>query len=183
MLCYTICYAIQYAICNMQYNIKNYYYITITMNISLENATWKNTIDFVPIVTEGKVIKVYDCDTITIATKVPYLSTLNESNVMYRFHVRLLGIDTPEMKTKNEDEKTVAHLAQKTLSEMILNKNVSLKNTSLDKYGRILANVYTDNGIELSKWAIDNRFAVFYDGGTKKSPASWSEYYKNGNKV
>ena len=38
-----------------------------------------------------------------------------------------------------------------------------------------------ENGIELSKWAIENRFAVPYDGGTKKSPQSWSEYYKTGN--
>ena len=153
------------------------------MNVSLEDANWKNTIEFVPLVTEGKVIKVYDCDTITIATKFPYLTTLNESHIMYRFHVRLLGIDTPEMKTKNEDEKSIAHLAQKTLSDFILNKKVTLKNTSLDKYGRILANVYTENGVELSNWAITSRFAVAYDGGTKKPPKSWSEYYKTGNIV
>ena len=151
------------------------------MDIVLADANWKNTVEFVPMVTEGKVIKVYDCDTITIATKFPYLTSLSESNIMYRFHVRLLGIDTPEMKTKNEDEKTVAHLAQKTLSDLILNKNVSLKNTSLDKYGRVLANVYTENGIELSNWTITNRFAVSYDGGTKKSPKSWSDYYNTGN--
>ena len=150
------------------------------MATSFEDATWKNTVEFVPMVTEGKVIKVYDCDTITIATKFPYVSTLKESNIMYRFHVRLLGIDTPEMKTKNEDEKAIAHLAQKTLSDLILNKNVILKNTSLDKYGRILANVYTETGIELSKWAITNKYAVSYDGGTKKPPKSWSEYNKNG---
>lgn len=153
------------------------------MDITLQDANWKNTLEFVPLVTEGKVIKVYDCDTITIATKFPYLTTLNESNIMYRFHVRLLGIDTPEMKTKNEDEKSIAHLAQKTLSDLILNKNVSLKNTSLDKYGRILATVYMDDGIEISKWAIEKRFAVYYDGGTKQSPKSWTDYYKTGSLI
>ena len=153
------------------------------MNISLQDANWKNTLEFVPLVTEGKVVKVYDCDTITIATKFPYLTILNESNIMYRFHVRLLGIDTPEIKTKNEDEKSIAHLAQKTLSDLILNKNVSLKNTSLDKYGRILATVYMDDGIEISKWAIEKRFAVYYDGGTKKSPKSWTDYYKTGSLI
>jgi len=100
------------------------------MDISLEEANWKNTIEFVPLVTEGKVIKVYDCDTITIASKIPYLTSLNESNIMYRFHVRLLGIDTPEMKSKNEDEKSIAYLAQKALSDLILNKIVSF--TPLD---------------------------------------------------
>jgi endonuclease YncB( thermonuclease family) len=151
------------------------------MNISLEDAKWGNTIEFVPLVTEGKVIKVYDCDTITIATRFPYLTSLDESNITYRFHIRLLGIDTPEMKTKNEDDKTIAYLAQKTLSELILNKTVRLTNISLDKYGRILANVFTEDETELSKWAIENRFAVPYDGGTKKSPKSWSEYHKTGN--
>jgi endonuclease YncB( thermonuclease family) len=152
------------------------------MDISLADANWKNTVEFVPLVTEGKVIKVYDCDTITIATKFPYSTTLPESNIMYRFHVRLLGIDTPEMKTKNEDEKSIAHLAQKALSELILNKNVSLKNTSLDKYGRILANVYFE-GVELSQWATEKRFAVSYDGGTKKPPKSWTEYYNTGKVI
>ena len=153
------------------------------MNISLSDANWKNTIEFVPLVTEGKVIKVYDCDTITIATKFPYLTNLNESNIVYRFHVRLNGIDTPEMKTHNKDEKEIAHLAQKSLSDLILNKNVTLQNTSVDKYGRILANVYMENGIELSSWAIEKRFVVSYNGGTKQPPKCWSDYYKNGNFV
>ena len=150
------------------------------MNTSLEEANWKNTIEFVPVVNGGKVIKVYDCDTITIATKVPYATTISESNIMYRFHVRLLGIDSPEIKTHNEDEKSIAILAQKTLSELIMNKNVILKNTSIDKYGRILANVYLDDGTELSKWAIENKFAVLYGGGTKTPPKSWSTYHKTG---
>ena len=93
---------------------------------SIAEANWKNTVEFVPLVTDGKVIKVYDYDTITIATKIPYRPDLPESNIMYRFHIRLNGIDTPEMKSSNEDEKSIACLAQKTLSELIMNKNVTL---------------------------------------------------------
>lgn len=146
----------------------------------LEEANWKNTVEFVPLVTGGKVIKVYDCDTITIATKIPYRSDLPESKIFYRFHIRLNGIDTPEMKSSNEDEKSLAQLAQKTLSELIMNKNVTLKNTSIDKYGRILADVYDENNFHVNKWILDKRFAVIYDGGTKNPPKSWSEYYKTG---
>ena len=97
------------------------------MDISLADANWKNTVEFVPLVTEGKVIKVYDCDTITIATKFPYLTALNESNIMYRFHVRLLGIDTPEMKTKNADEKSIAQLAQKNTFRFNIKSKCYLK--------------------------------------------------------
>ena len=65
--------------------------------ITLEEANWKNTVEFVPLVAEGKVIKVYDCDTITIATKFPYLTTLNESKIMYRFHAACNGIYISEL--------------------------------------------------------------------------------------
>ncbi len=150
---------------------------------TLDDVNWKNTVEFVPIVKGGKVIKVYDCDTITIATKIPYRIDLPESNIMYRFHIRLNGIDTPEMKSSCEDEKSIACLAQKTLSELIMNKNVILKNTSMDKYGRILADVYTENGTNLNMWAIENRFAIYYDGGTKNSPKSWSDYYNYGKTI
>ena len=57
----------------------------------LDNATWANTVAFVPPVTSGKVIKVYDGDTITIATKLP----INKSPI-YKFQVRLTGIDSPK---------------------------------------------------------------------------------------
>ena len=35
---------------------------------------------------------------------------LKESNIIYRFHIRLLNIDTPEIKSKNENEKKIAKL-------------------------------------------------------------------------
>jgi endonuclease YncB( thermonuclease family) len=135
---------------------------------TLDDVNWKNTVEFVPIVKGGKVIKVYDCDTITIATKIPYKADLPESNIIYRFHIRLNGIDTPEMKSSCEDEKNIACLAQKTLSELIMNKNV------------IFTDVYTEDELHLNKWAIGNRFAIYYDGGTKNSPKSWSDYYNYG---
>ncbi len=52
----------------------------------------------------------------------------------------------------------------------------------MDKYGRILADVYDENNLHLNKMILDKRFAVIYDGGTKNPPKSWSEYYKSGNK-
>ena len=68
----------------------------------LDNACWENTIEFTPLVFSGKVIKVYDGDTITIASKMPYNCDLKECDILYRFHIRLLGVDTPEIKSKNE---------------------------------------------------------------------------------
>ena len=48
-----------------------------------------------------------------------------------------------------------------------MNKNVTLQNVKNEKYGRILADVYLDD-LHINKWMIDQKFAVEYDGKTKK---------------
>lgn len=141
-------------------------------NNESDGLMWKNTIPFVPPIENGMVIKVYDGDTITIASKLPY-----DTSPMYRFSVRLNGIDCPEIKTKNENEKKIAIIAKNTLSSMILNKQVHLKNCTTEKYGRILADVYTDDGINLNELMIHNGLAVNYNGKTKSIPSCWLEYY------
>jgi endonuclease YncB( thermonuclease family) len=131
---------------------------------------WDDTVPFVVPVSGGEVIKVYDGDTITIAAKMPF-----KGSPLYRLPVRLNGIDTPEIKGKSEDEISVAKEARDALSALILHKNVVLKNVATEKYGRILADVYLDE-LHINKWLIDQRFAVKYDGGTKKAPESWVQY-------
>jgi len=132
--------------------------------------SWKDATPFVPPVKGGQVIKVYDGDTITIAARLPY-----KESPLYRFSVRLNGIDSPEIKGKTAEESTVAKEARDELSKLILHKHVSLRDTKTEKYGRILAEVYLDD-LHINKWMIDQHFAVEYDGGTKKSPDSWLRY-------
>jgi endonuclease YncB( thermonuclease family) len=134
------------------------------------DITWKDTFEFTFPIKGGRVIKVYDGDTITIASKLPY----NESP-LYRFSVRLSGIDAPEIKGKSEDEKVAAKKARDALAELVLNKFVTLKNVKNEKYGRILADVYL-NDLNINMWMIKERYAVLYDGGTKNSPDSWLSY-------
>ena len=117
--------------------------------------TYETTIPFVPPVETGRVIKVYDGDTITIGAYV--------YGTAYRFSVRLLGIDTPEMKGPNKDK---AKLARDDLHELVFHKNVVLKNVSLEKYGRLLADVYVD-GIHVNLWMKQKGHAVDYFGGKK----------------
>jgi len=138
-----------------------------------------DTQPFVAPIKKGVVIKVYDGDTITIASKLPY-----RNSPMYRFSVRLYGIDTAEMKTKDKDEREMAELARDKLSEKILNKTVILKDVKREKYGRLLANVYCDN-ICLNQWMLDEKLAVGYDGGTK-AKVNWKSflvYNKNEQKT
>ena len=139
---------------------------------NLSIIEWKETIPFVPPITEGQVIKVYDGDTITIAAKLPY-----KSSPLYRFSVRLDGIDCPEIKGKNDDEKKCAQLGRDILKDKILHQIVTLENVRTEKYGRVLADVYY-NKKHINKWLLVNHLAVKYDGGTKIAPDSWMKYHK-----
>ena len=133
---------------------------------------WEDTVEFTFPITGGRVIKVYDGDTITIASKLPY-----EESPMYRLSVRLNGIDTPEMKGKgvSEDEKDAAKKVRDFVYGLVFNKFVKLENIQSEKYGRILADVYIGD-IHVNELLIKERFAVKYDGGTKIKPTSWARY-------
>lgn len=120
---------------------------------------------YIPEISYGKVIKVYDGDTITIATQL-YNGDVSPKQELCKFNVRILGIDTPELKTKNVGEKELGIIARNALSELLLNKVVKLENVKYDKYGRILCNVFLDN-VNISEWLVSNKLAVVYNGGTK----------------
>jgi len=152
--------------------VKSFY--DSTELLKLNNINWKDTIPFVPPINNGYCIKVYDGDTITIASKLPY-----PESCLYRFSVRLNGIDCPEIKSLNKTEKECAQIARDELSKLILNKIVILKNVETEKYGRILADVYLDD-LHLNKYMLEKRLAVLYDGGTKISPEDWMDYYLKG---
>ena len=131
---------------------------------------WDDTVEFTFPIYGGRVIKVYDGDTITIASKLPFVES-----PLYRLSVRLNGIDTPEIKGKTEDEKTAAKQVRDVLSNMILNKYITLANVQTEKYGRILADVYIGE-LHINEWLVSERYAVKYDGGAKKVPESWLQY-------
>lgn len=154
--------------CFFSKNKKNNKERRISVN-NLQDADWDNTAPFVPPVTRGKVIKVYDGDTITIASKLPY-----KSSEIYRFSVRLRGIDSPEIKSKSQVEKDLAMNSKMCLSNVILGQIVELKNVSTEKYGRILADVYIDN-VNINKWMLENKLAVPYDGRKKIIPSEWCD--------
>ena len=137
----------------------------------LTEIKYKETIPFIPPVTGGKVIKVYDGDTITIASKMPW-----DNSPYYRFSVRINGIDCPEIKGKTENEKQCAILAREHVDHLVNGKIVHLENVSLEKYGRILADVFIE-GVNIGQSLLEKRLAVSYDGGKKHCPDDWMEYF------
>lgn len=131
---------------------------------------------YIPQISEGRVVNVYDGDTIHIVGFV-----INNPQ-LFKFSVRLNGIDCPEMKSGKSLDSTeheIAVLAQQYISNIVCGNIVNLKNVSLDKYGRLLADVYYKD-LHLNKELVNKRLAVCYDGKAKTSPLSWKKYYESG---
>ena len=107
------------------------------------------------------VISNYDGDTLTV--DIPDVPALFGDNIK----VRILGIDTPEIKGKCEKEKQLAQEVKLYVHNILSEATkIDLVNIKRDKYFRILADVKTSEG-DLAKLLLDKGYAVEYDGGTK----------------
>ena len=84
-----------------------------------------------------------------------------------RIPVRLLGVDTPEIKGKCDSEKVTARAAKQfTVQALRSAKTIELRNMQRDKYFRILTDVYLD-GKNLADGLIKAGHARVYDGGKR----------------
>lgn len=118
-----------------------------------------------PYLVWAKVVKVYDGDTLTASCLGP-----NDSGP-FLWSVRLSGIDSPEIRTRDEKEKEAALVCKKYLEGLVLNKIVVLKVLGAEKYGRILATVYVGGNDgrynDVCELVLENTPSVAYDGGKK----------------
>jgi micrococcal nuclease len=147
--------------------------LNVDISERLAISSWKNTNLFIPALTYGKVIKVYDGDTLTVAAPLYNGSTSTILDI-YRFNIRLRGIDAPEIKSSGSVEKMLAIKSRDALSGIVMNKTVILRNIETEKYGRLLCDVYIDD-VNVCEWMVEHKYAVLYEGKHKMRPAEWSE--------
>lgn len=118
----------------------------------------------------AEVKKVIDGDTLDIVIDLGF-DTLRKSRV------RLYGVNTPESRTSNIEEKKLGLAAKEFTEQWVSNLGGKIKiQTILDKnekYGRILAMVWDDNGNCLNKDIINMGFAREYFGIGDKT---WTEF-------
>jgi len=101
-------------------------------------------------------------------------------DIVYKSRVRLYGIDTPESRTSNKDEKARGKLAAKFLSDNILHADNIVIQTKLDKkgkFGRVLGVLVADD-VDLNQALIDNYHAVPYTGQSKTLTAQMHQKNK-----
>ena len=115
--------------------------------------------------------RVVDGDTIDVTFDLGF-------DLLKKERVRVAGVDTPEKRTRDKEEKKLgldATLWMEDKLEDVKNSGESLMiRTELDKgatgkYGRLLGWIYVGNaGVSLNELMIAEGYAWPYDGGTKQ---------------
>ena len=113
-----------------------------------------------------EVVKVVDGDTIDVVIDLGF-SLFKEERV------RLAGIDAPESRTRNLEEKELGLEAKKYLEEHLGAAKEIIISTEKDKeegkFGRMLGWITLDDNVaSFNQIMIDRGYAWGYDGGSKK---------------
>jgi len=149
------------------------------MSVSLRAATYAGTAPLRLAPSVAKCVRVYDGDTVWLAYE--------HGDLIIRSSARLVGVDTPEVRTRNAVEKAAGLAARDELRELILGKLVRVRvpEGATDKYGRLLVRLWEDTGDYLFdddtsiNTRIMNRWGVPYCGG-KKAEVDWSVVPRGG---
>ena len=123
------------------------------------------------------VTRVVDGDTIDVILDLGF-------SILHKCRVRLYGIDTPESRTRNKDEKVRGKLASKFLEDSINDGTKIILRSKLKdskgKYGRVLGEVIVDD-ININELMVKRYLAVKYYGQSKQDVET--EHLRNKKKL
>ena len=114
--------------------------------------------------------RVVDGDTIDVTIDLGF-------DLYKKERVRVAGVDTPEKRTRNLEEKALGidatnWLKEKLESTIAGDDELSIRTElvgGVGKYGRLLGWLYVgDSNVSLNEQMITEGYAWAYDGGTKK---------------
>lgn len=114
---------------------------------------------------EAEVLAIIDGDTLSVRAHT-WLDQTVETRV------RIVGIDTPELRGDCDGERALAARAQAMLAEIVGGGTVRLRDISYDKFGgRVLASVETAAGVDARAPLLAAGLARPYDG--RGARAGW----------
>ena len=121
----------------------------------------------------SKLLKIVDGDTIDVDLDLGF------SVVLKKQRIRLYGINTPESRTRDLEEKRYGLAAKARLRELLEAAETITVKTAIDKkargkYGRILGTIYADD-INVNDKLLEEGHAVEYFGGKKQTTKWWRE--------
>jgi len=106
--------------------------------------------------------RVIDGDTVDVDVHLGFNVVLSKQRV------RLHGIDTPESRTRNKEEKVRGLISKEYLKNICESSSIRLQSKDRGKFGRILGVLYKDDEtISINQKMCEEGFAVPYFGGNK----------------
>ena len=108
-----------------------------------------------------EILRVVDGDTVDVRMDLGF-------NVWHKCRVRLMGINAPESRTRDKEEKKRGLAAKEWLSKEIYDAvdPIELKSHGKGKFGRILGELFINN-ININELMVNSGHAVKYDGGKR----------------
>jgi len=117
---------------------------------------------------KAKVVKVIDGDTVDVDIDLGFGIILSDERV------RIMGIDTPESRTRDKVEKTFGLAAKDRLKELlgkttVLQTQINKNGEDMKgKFGRILGDFVSNDQRMITDVLIEEGHAVAYFGGSKQ---------------
>ena len=120
-----------------------------------------------------KMVKVVDGDTVDVDIDLGFGVWMRDQRI------RLYGIDTPESRTSDDQEKVYGLAAKDFVVKWTNSGDLTLKTFKDDrgKFGRILGEIWYGGEHNVNQLLIDNHHAVRYHGQSKDDIAE--EHLKN----
>ena len=92
-------------------------------------------------------------------------------DILYNNRIRLYGINTPESRTRDLEEKKRGLAAKDRVKELCpVGSSITLKTTKdgRGKFGRILGEIFVPGAVQsINQLLVEEGHAVEYDGGKK----------------
>lgn len=116
-----------------------------------------------------KILRVVDGDTVDVDIDLGF------GVWMHKERVRMMGIDTPESRTRDRVEKAFGIASKDRLKELLPIGSIQVLKTEIDrsgedkkgKFGRILGDFLVDDNRRCTDILVEEGHAVAYFGGSK----------------
>lgn len=109
------------------------------------------------------VTRVVDGDTVDVDIDLGFGMTYKKQRV------RMMGIDTPESRTRDLEEKFYGKQSKYFLEDLLKDQKIQLVSHDKGKFGRILGELFVEgNKLSINQQMIDNYHAVPYFGQSKE---------------
>jgi micrococcal nuclease len=108
---------------------------------------------------KAKLDRVVDGDTIDAHINLGFDITIHK-------RIRLAGIDTPESRTRDLEEKARGLASKDRLVELLGEGDFILESKEVGKYGRVLGTLHVED-VNVNETLVEEGFAVEYWGGKK----------------